>query len=213
MSIATRLNQQWREIAETQLRWADEGREFTTATEALTRCQNEDSVVAALVRRAQDGEQICGLIVLYATLPRLKMLARRDRQHNLDDYVANFWFRLMTFPEARLHKNILVNLALDTMKQLKRQCRRPLEVPGNEDLPRPDATDTRAEVIDMISASKSLGLVSSKTAEIIKTIYVDGYSGKEAAQIYNISHAAVRNRCSNATKKLRMHAQELLAAA
>ena len=118
MSIATKLNQQWHAIADNELDPQVLGQRIP-AWQALELCAHDD-VVARLLRAAQDGDELSGFVVLYATLPRLKMLARAHNRYYLDDFVADFWLRMMSFPQTRMRKNIVVNLALDTLKRLNR---------------------------------------------------------------------------------------------
>lgn len=212
MSIATKLNQQWHAIADNELDPQVLGQRIP-AWQALELCAHDD-VVARLLRAAQDGDELSGFVVLYATLPRLKMLARAHNHYYLDDFVADFWLRMMSFPQTRMRKNIVINMALDTLKRLNRSGAKSSRELLVEKVPIRDVhKNSTAEVINLIATGKALGIVSASTAGVLETVYARGYSCSQAARIHNISHDAVRSRCSQAARKLRMHAPQLLAAA
>lgn len=208
-----------RKLTDRWFEFADKPHRFTacpalgtveTPRQAAWCCGNDDASCAELILAAQRGDAIAGLCVLVALLPRLVKLARRDKKHTIDDYLANAWVRIMTFPSARLRSRVLVNLALDCLKSLSRSWARqhrdlpvPFLEPTSPDPPEPP--DTAA----IIQEGVRLRLVSQETAGVLTSVYLDGLSGRETAAKHKMSETAVRYRCSSGAKKLRSRAQEL----
>ena len=207
------LADQWLEIADKPHRFTDCPALSTIETprQAAWCCTNSDACCAELILAAQRGDAIAGLCLLVALWPRLVKLARRDKKHTIDDYLANAWVRIMTFPSSRMRSRLLANLALDCLKSLSRSWARqhrelPLPFFEPTSLHPPESPDTAA----IIQEGVRLRLVSQETAGVLTSVYLDGLSGREAAAKHKMSETAVRYRCSYGTKKLRSRAQELL---
>jgi len=191
---------------------------------ALVR-DRDDATVCGLIRLTQMGDQLAGRIVIQALLPKLRAVSRRDPRHGVEDYVNVAWTRLMTYPLDVRARAVVVNIALDCLKLLTRQDgRRPetcvpwLTEPAAPTPPRVGTiwgdTDTPDSVRDYVDALLDLadrdGWASQKGTAVVRSVYIDGMSGHEAAARHAISHDMVRYHCSHTIRALRTHRQEAL---
>ena len=192
--------------------------------------RNDDVTTAALIRLAQAGDQVAGRVVVQAMLPRLWSLCRRDHRHNLTDYISVAWLRLMSFPARQRGRAMMVNLCLDCLKWLSREAARQqpevvlaglgepgAELPLHQQIP-PWGNNNNSvmataryanELLQLVGRNK---LVSAICLGVLRSVYLDGLSGKEAAVRHGISHDMVRYYCSSAIKILRARRQELIEA-
>ena len=171
-----------------------------------------DALVADALRAAQDGDRQAGRAVLHLLASRLAGLASRDPHHDLDEYVSTAWLRIMTHPVQTRPHALLANLALDTLKQLSRSYARQHRIPP-ETLPRPDSASDDVDASALLAAAASAGWLSRSSEPVLRSVYCDGLSGREAARRHRTSPDMVRYRCSSGVKALRAHSRELLAAA
>ena len=187
----------------------------------------DDVVACALLKLTQAGDQLAGRVLVQALLPKLRALCRRDTRHDLGEYVDVAWTRLMTYPvDLRAH-SVLVNIALDCLKTLTRQSGRTgreacvlwlsnpaASIPADDGGTVWGGSASSAAVRDYVGALLDLadrdGWASTKASAVLRSIYVDGLSGREAAARHDISHDMVRYHCSHAIKTLRAHRQEVL---
>ncbi len=111
-----------------------------------------DLMLLALIRLAQDGQQLAGRILLQVLLPQLGGMTRRvrlklppsvtfggggwriaawyeEREHIT---VSEFWDLLTTYPVQRRTHNVRAQLTLDTLSRLTRQRDRMQQVVENE---------------------------------------------------------------------------------
>ena len=65
----------------------------------------------------------------------------------------------------------------------------------------------------MLAAAANAGWLPRTSEPVLRSVYCDGLSGREAARRHHTSPAMVRYRCSVGIKALRAHWQELLVAA
>ena len=65
------------------------------------------------------------------------------------------------------------------------------------------------EVLQVIEASSSLSLIDDSDAALLRSVYADGMTGREAARRFHTSASMVRVRCSKAVNRLATHAGEL----
>lgn len=161
---------------------------------------------------ARDDERFAAHALLQALLPLLCGLARRDRRADLDDYVAEAWIRIMTFPVTRTRK-VCTNLALDCLHVISAGRRRSgreqaRAVPDHGVDPwAEEAPGERAR--DLIDAASRMGIVNRSSRPVLMSVYAEGLGHDRTAQRYTMTPEAVRARCSRATRAMRRHASEL----
>lgn len=220
VALASGLDREWTQLGLRPGCWQGSLALWAQLCTPLTWCQSLDHVLAVcelddvagcfLVGRAQGGDQLAGRVVLQALLPRLRTQARLDPAHCLGDYVATAWERIMAHPVATRRRELLVNLALDCLKQLSRADRH-----RSRELPSPVLADLHVRqpagriAGDLIDTAVRQGWIPVASGEVLRSVYADGLSGREAAQRHGISEHMVRYRCSSAVRQLRGHRDEL----
>jgi len=188
------------------------GEDACDLAEWSRRAADSDALVAGALRAAQAGERDAGRAVLHLLLPRLVGLACRDAHHELADYLAAAWLRLMDFPVERRPHALLTNLALDTLKHLSRTYERQHRaVSVRLESPRPDTEPLNADAL--ITRAGRAGWLAPASVPVLRSVYCDGLTGREAASRHATSPEMVRYRCSTGVKALRAHRDELLLAA
>lgn len=188
----------------------------------------DDQVAIGLVKLSQTGNQMAGRILVQAMLPKLSAISRRDINHDFADYVGIAWLRLMAFPVDKRSHAVLVNLTLDCLKWLSRQSARhrteitlaALSDPqsdglADDELPpwgAPTSLVNASEryVRALLELANNEHLVSSVCVDVLRSVYCDGLSGREAALRHHISHDMVRYYCSSAAKVLRSNRVHLI---
>jgi DNA-directed RNA polymerase specialized sigma24 family protein len=181
-----------------------------TAEQWARLAASDDDAAGAAVRTAQAGDRCAGRAVLHLLSPRLTHLASRDPHHDLGDYVATAWLRVMLHPiETRPHA-LLTNLALATLKELSRSFAR-------QHRTWPDASTATVErdldAQELLDVAARAGWLPRACEPVLRSVYCDGLTGREAARRHATSPHMVRYRCSVGVKALRAHRQELLEAA
>lgn len=220
VALASALDHDWTQLGLRPACWRGSLALWAQLCTPLTWCQSLDQVLAVcelddvagcfLVGRAQGGDQLAGRVVLQALLPRLRTQARLDPAHCLGDYVATAWERIMAHPVATRRRELLVNLALDCLKQLSRADRH-----RSRELPLLAAADLHVKqpaspiAGDLIDTAVRQGWIPMASGQVLRSVYADGLSGREAAQRHHISEHMVRYRCSSAVRQLRGHRDEL----
>ncbi|MCL2783223.1 MAG: hypothetical protein FWD80_04530 [Propionibacteriaceae bacterium] len=193
----------------------------------------DDTVTVGLLWLAQGGDLVAGRVVVQAMLPKLWAMARRDRRYDFADYITAAWVRLMTFPVTSRTSSVLVNLSLDCLKWLSRQAdRHKLEVPtlslsqpgdetpvngrGGDEPPWSSATGSAAAtskyVEEMLALASNTKLLSTTCIAVLRSVYCDGLSSREAAVRHDISYDMVRYYRSSAVRALRAKRGELIEA-
>ena len=187
--------------------------------------RGDDAALHRLVAAALAGDPLAGRAVLQSQLGRLVRMAGRDARAGVDDYVSALWCVLARYPLARRPERIAANLALDTLKLVHRDRqwmgRSPVVVhalgdelgpllerlvPAVEDQDEPGATA-------VIRAGERLRLIDPATGRLLRAVYVDGLSGKDAAVRCATTPGSLRVRCSRAVHRLAEHRAELAEAA
>jgi len=231
------LNREWR-----QLLVEHEGQVVAWAARhpGLAGCEDLQSVASrasrgcdatyhALLIEAHRGDQLAARTVLQGMLGRMITMARRDRQAALDDYVAALWCVIARYPLAARPVRIPANLALDTLKLVRRDLQwwsRPAAVvwlAGRELEPVLDQWFQRAEVdhapaaglgaAAVIEAGRRLELLDEATSGLLRQVYVEGLTSAEVAARQASTSGSVRVRCSRAVSRLAAHAALLADAA
>ena len=143
----------------------------------------------------------------------LVMIASRDRQACLDDYIGEAWMVITNFPLSRTNK-VCTNVALDCLHAISsRRQRSSPETPSESiDISAPEVQEPGRVASDMLSAAEKLGIITPASAPVLRSVWVDALDCATAAQRHNTSPTAVRARCSRASRAMRQHRDELLAA-
>jgi hypothetical protein len=191
--------------------------------------EHPDAVLGALLDAASGGDQLASRVVLQAMLGRIVCMSARDAKRQVDDYVAELWCQIQTYPLARRPQRIPANLALDTLKALHREHRwlgrgevsvwRPDDF-TDEDFDavesqrmRGGPDDAAIEARAVLAAGRSLSLITDRTHAVLHTVYIDGLSGDAAAARHNTRVGSIRVQCSRAVRRLADHAAVLRDAA
>ncbi|MDO5535299.1 MAG: hypothetical protein Q4F65_11685 [Propionibacteriaceae bacterium] len=208
-STLSRLNAEWEALQHTP---APEDPAARTCGEVLTAIRpNPDEELLALLERQGAGSQQAGRIVVQALLPKLVLMAVRDPDADLDDYLGALWITLATYPLARRPRRVAANLVLDTLKAVKGT--RPRAVPmGEVVVPAGGAAavlDPLAEASAVLDAGVRLGLIDDLTCWTLRTVYVAGRSSRAASEVLGVSPESVRWRCSKGVRALRAAADAL----
>lgn len=210
-SCIIELNREWALLAPGTVpdHWAVPG---GTLAELLSSIEADpDPVLGELLARYAEGEQLAGRVVLQAMLGKLVILAARDHQHSVADYLAECWLLLGHYPLIRRPRRIAANLALDTRRAVRAgDCDLPLIDPARiDDHPGPEAGDVGA----LIRTATKLGLIDAASAACLAATYLVGLPSHEAGRWLAISPALVRWRNARSLRALAPHAHLLAAAA
>lgn len=237
--VVNALNAEWAQLSKAPGQPVDSwGQRYPALTGCSTLADvldavraDSDHVLTALLREHRDGDVIAGRTVLQQMLGRIVVMARRDGEADIDDYVAALWLGIHTYPLAQRPTKIVANLALDTLKLVKKETRwggaevhvatlapgewleqielQDQERSGNA----PEAEPEALTATGVIEAAGRLGLIDGKTRAVLLSVYSDGLSGRDAADRHETSPAMIRHRCSKAVRRLAQHAAQLSVAA
>lgn len=203
------LDAEWRHLVDAHphapYAWRRDCAAFASASglvEALAAIRTDpDAALHHLLIAHAGGDALAGRVVLQAVLPKLVRMALVDAAASLDDYLAAAWERIANYPTDARRTSVAANLALDTLKTVKREQRRPAIQPA---LP-PRGPDVAA----ILAHATRLGWLDDDAAATLGAVYLDGRSGADAARHLGTSPGAVRVRCHRAVTVLREHAAEL----
>lgn len=165
-----------------------------------------DPTLLGLITLHHAGDMLAGRVVIQAMLGKLVLMAVRDPEASLPDYLAAMWERIAVYPLQRRRRSIAANLALDCLKLVKsNQRQQRVELPGfwADGQPQPTASDGLDDADMVLAEGVRLGAISELTRETMRCVYVDGRTGADAAAILGASPAAVRQRCSQGVRALR----------
>lgn len=191
---------------------------------------SEDELLLALVRLAQGGQQLAGRVLLQAMLPKIARMVRRMRSSSSEDRliedrrhiaVATFWEVLHAYPAHRRQARVAGNLALDTLHQLTSGLRKPpADIPLDPDeasdrLAARSYTEPRisgegltpdADLLEVIAWGIDAAALTREEASLLVRVYLPHPRGTEnpaaLAEQLGLSHAALRQRCSRARRRL-----------
>lgn len=218
-STASRLSREWVTIggAPVPAGWHEQaalrGRRTVAEVFGSITGAAADEVLVCLVALLQRGDRLAGRVVLQALLGKLVLFAAADRHHCLDDYVAHLWLTMSGYPVGVRLRRVAANLALDTRKAVWADRSRDLVCP-----PEVVVALTGAPVppgvsgAQVLARAERLGLLDSRAAAILRSVYLEGMPGRVAAVRHATSETAIRWRCSKSVRALAAHATELLAA-
>lgn len=221
MTDTTRYNADWEQLRDVlRLTWREPelaGCRHLDDVMAAIR-ERPDATLAALLARAQAGDQVAGRIVVQALLGKLVLLASRDPQLGLDDYVAHAWCVLMRYPYGRRSGSVAGGLVLDTLKAAcaeRRGCAAPQTVfPTDAIRPTITAVDAPAradEISAMLRDAVQLAIIDPSTARIVHAVYVEGLPSDAVGARVALSGSTVRRRCAAAIRRMAAHREDLAA--
>lgn len=187
--------------------WADVQARYPELrpTERLAQVAGDpDAALWILLAEHAAGDPVAGQVVLRAMVGKLVRLAVCDPNARLDDYLAAAWERIATYPLVRRHR-VAANLALDTLKAVKREQRW-----GPTCVPADPGPAVGADAV--LAAATQLGLLEDGARRALEVVYVEGCSGPDAARRLGTTPGAVRVRCHRAVARLRDNAEKLMLA-
>lgn len=165
-----------------------------------------DEVLGALLAAATAGDQLAGRVVVQAMLGKMVRLAVRDPTHDLGDHLLALWEVLRRYPLEARPTSIAGNLALDTLKRVRR-WRAPEEgILDCETTSRLIRAPWRSStsIDEVLDAAVRLGMLDAAGRALLEDVYLDAPGPRPAA---------TRQRCSRLIRRLRAHAPELALAA
>ena len=177
-----------------------------------------DAVLGHLLAEAAAGDPLAGRVVLQALLPKVVRMAAVDPAAAVDDYVTALWCEIAVYPLARRPVSVAANLALDTLKAVRRERHPAADVVTSPDVVLLAADRRPGQVLaassgsagtsaaDVLALARQHRLVDHRTADLLRSVYAEGLSGESAARRHGLSPGAVRLRCSRAVKVLAGHA-------
>lgn len=209
----------WPEPFETEAtirQWAidcDELAGCSNAVQVLAAIRRHpDPVLLFLISNAQAGNLVADYLLARTLAPKLRLMASRDPQAEFDDYLTQLWMRVHTYPVARRPYRVAANLALDTLKAVVAQRPPRHELPADPKIVDvQQGTEPHGLGRDLLLAAEQIGLIDATTAGILASVYIDGLSGRQAAQLHRTTPDMIRYRCSTYVRRLAEHRAELLA--
>ena len=180
-----------------------------------------DRVLGHLLAQVRGGDSLAGRVVLQALLPKVVRMAAVDPSADVDDYLTALWCVVATYPLHRRPSSVAANLALDTLKAVRRERGpatdvvtaphlvmvaadlRPGHVVGS------DARVPGPSAVGVLERARRHRLVDPVTTDLLRSVYAEGLSGASAARRHGLSPGSVRSRCSRAVKLLAGHAELL----
>jgi len=187
--------------------------------------ESPDLALSALLALVRNGDQLAGRVILQSLVGRLVGMARRDVRAGVDDYLAALWCEIRTYPLERRPRQIAANLALDTLKAVRREHRWLVrgEVstwpPGDvfeglmETARGRHAVPDLLEVTDLLDVAQRSAVIDDVARRVLVSVYVEGLTSREAAERHQTSPGAIRIRCNRAVQRLRSSAHSLSEAA
>lgn len=172
-----------------------------------------DTILAALVRLTQTGQQMAGRIALQAMLPKLIKDAARvhpiegdtsGREENLQVAIATFWTTLAEYPIHRRNTKVAANLAWDTLHQLTGRRVKHARQHSQPDLPMDpqalaaiyddrdvvaapaiDALDPTCGLPELLEWAVRAGTITAQDQQLLGSIYADTGRKQHSAVIAN----------------------------
>lgn len=213
-AIRDHLNREWQELARAAipLSWAAEpaiGEGVIGDLPAVVRA-SPDAVLGFLLQRVAAGDTLAGRVVLQVMLGRLVNDARRDPEHSLDDYVAQLWVGIATYPLHRRPSRIAANLALDVAKRVRHRSPAIPVDPARLVRLAAAAEPAEPELLESVLVTARAGqLIDEATEQTLRLVYQRGLRSHEAAMVLGVTPAAVRRRCRLAVQRLAANAGAL----
>lgn len=208
-STLAALNAEWRSLSEAPHPWPQDPLLGPGShADLLGRVAHRpDALLVRLLGLHRAGDRRAGRVVLQVVLGLLVRVSARDREHDLDDYVAECWVRIADYPASR-PRSVRANLVLDTRKAVRGRPGREVPVPpvAFEATPAPEALDQVSRVVE---AAGRLGLLDALSGRCVIARFRDDLASQEVATRLGISATHVRWRTSQALRRLAAHADAL----
>ena len=122
-----RLHSLWQELcSHPYARWrADAICRGCRPEDLPQRLHQDDAAALRALIAARNGatSEFAGMALIQAILPTLVMIASRDRQACLDDYIGEAWMVITNFPLSRTNK-VCTNVALDCLHAISSRRQR-----------------------------------------------------------------------------------------
>ncbi|GAB2593502.1 hypothetical protein GCM10009593_37730 [Microlunatus antarcticus] len=220
------MDAEWAALAEDATA-ADACHRWSASVPGLTGCRSPadvlgrvaaapDAVLGGLLVEAAGGDALAGRVVLQALLPKVVLMASVDPAAEVDDYLTAMWCEIAVYPTARRPVSVAANLALDTLKAVRRQRHPVADVVTAPDVVLLAADRSPGHVVGSAGPEAPAGpsvahvlaearrhrLVDGVTRDLLTSVYADGLSGESAALRHGLTAAAVRSRCSRAVRVL-----------
>lgn len=189
-----------------------------------------DAMLLSLIRLFQAGHQLAGRVVLQTMLPKLIRITLRTSPTSTDNAwtedrhhitIAEFWDVLATYPIHRRPAKVASNLALDTLHRVS-GARKPDEaIPIDPaEMPLDDRArsaytfdheaavgelNTDSDLLQVITWGVAHEAINAEEGSLLAAAYLPspGTSGFAAAAAERrLTQAAVRQRCSRASRRL-----------
>lgn len=198
--------------------------DVTTLDDVLSAIRRDpDTVLAFLIAEHQAGDHLAGRTVLHTMLPKVMTQARvgrrRGAENAMDDLVTQMWIQIDRYPLERRPRSIAANLGLDTLKYAttlwthaeRQEATDPTRL--NVMLDGQTEDDDSITAREIIALAADRGLVTPRTAAILRAVYVEGLTGAETAEVFGCSTDSIRFHCSKAVRRhLAPLGRELIAA-
>mgnify|MGYP001186352607 FL=1 len=228
--IIADLNREWE-----ALRARDEVEHWAARHQILRDCQDlhavlariptgPDEVLRVLLTEVHAGSMAAARTVLQAMLGKIVLMANADHAHDIDCYLLAMWECIRRYPVDRRPHHVAANLALDARKLAKRELAGSPSVvlwpPGpsfadavDRQFARDHADHNRDIAVltagDVLRAAVELELINADAGALLNSVYAEGRRTAEAASQRQISPDAVRQRCSQALRRLAVHSAEI----
>lgn len=202
-----RLNAEWQELAGAAVppSWRTEpalvGASDLAGVLASVR-GDPDAVLGALLRLGGPAHRV----VLQAMLGCVVLAAGRDRCHDLDDYVAELWLGIATYPLARRPSRIAANLALDVRKRVRRASVPAIDLTR---LALVTPAQAGAGAALLLARARRIAVIDAEAERALRLVYGAGLDTRQAASVLGITPATLRQRCHRALRRLAARVPDL----
>jgi len=157
---------------------------------------NPDQVLGGLISACQQGYDMAGRVIVQALLPKLILMSRAYPYPGVDHLLSALWLRIMRYPLERRPRSVAANLVLDAKKDVVAEARMLLAPPL-------EAYDEDYSAHSVLALARRFGLATEKSLQIMEKVYLEGWPSARVAQVFAISPAAVRRRCSDTISRLK----------
>lgn len=205
-----RLNAEWQAMAGGPVpsRWRTEPvlAEQSDLAGVLASVRSDpDAVLGALLGH---GDATAHRVVLQAMLGRMVLDALRDPAHDLDDYLAELWVRIATYPLTRRPGRIAANLALDTRKRVwAHRSVRPVDPASLAGVRADPPAASRLGLL--LTRARRTAVIDAEMERALRLVFSDGLDCRTAAAELGITPSTLRQRCHRAVRRLAAHAADL----
>ena len=192
--------------------------QIVDAIDAAGHAQTNE-LLLSLIRLFQRGHQLAGRVVLQALLPKLAKTATHaggmctsssdtwaeDRRHIT---LAELWDVMADYPVDRRTSSVASNLALDTLHRVTGARKPPADLPVDPHDRAAAGTDCPddSDLLEVIAWGMRNATISQDEAQLLVASYLpertSGFGFADVADQLGLSQAAVRQRCSRASRKL-----------